>query len=203
MRLIEDEHGARPKLTEEIAETAHIGLVRKHAVRDNKTRADAPGIGSKATSPPRFEKIAAVDNGEVQTEFLGQLVLPLQQHGGRRRDHDDVGPPSQEQLADDQPRLDRLAQADVVGNQQIDAWQFQRLGQREELVGVEANAGSKRCLKELPIGGRSGAPLGCPQERAEAFGIVKRGLEQWRPVRRIENLCPDLRLKHQRECLAL
>ena len=65
--------------------------------------------------------MVAVDDRERQAELGLQLVLPLQGHRGRRGYEHEVDPPAPQELADHQPRLDRLAQADIVGDQQIDA----------------------------------------------------------------------------------
>ena len=69
-----------------------------------------------------------IDDREIEAEFLRQLVLPLQQHRRRRRDDDHLDATPQQQLSNDKARFDRLTQTDVVGDQQIDAWQIERLG---------------------------------------------------------------------------
>ncbi len=99
-------------------------------MRDDEARADAPRIGGKAARPPGVQEVLTVDDGEVEAEFLRQLVLPLQQHRGRSRDDDHLDAATQHQLLNDETGFHRLAEADIVGDQQIDAWQLQRLGQR-------------------------------------------------------------------------
>jgi hypothetical protein len=44
------------------------------------------------------------------------LIFPLRQHGGRARDDDLSHPAAQQQLARDQPALNGLTEANVVGN---------------------------------------------------------------------------------------
>jgi hypothetical protein len=69
------------------------------------------------------------------------LVAPLR-HRRRRTDHDDVLHASaEEQLAGDGPGLDRLAEADVVSDGEVDAREQESLAKRFELVGVELDAG--------------------------------------------------------------
>jgi hypothetical protein len=41
----------------------------------------------------------------------------LHDHGRRRRDHDQINPPPQQELANDKPGLHGLAETDVVGDQ--------------------------------------------------------------------------------------
>ena len=61
-------------------------------------------------------------------------------------------PAPQQHLADDEPGFDGLAEADIVGDdEQIDARQFQRLSERQQLIGVELDAGSERCLEQLAV----------------------------------------------------
>ena len=47
---------------------------------------------------------------------------------GRAHDHDAAGAVSQQQLLGDQPGLDGLAEADVVGEQQVDPRRVERSG---------------------------------------------------------------------------
>jgi hypothetical protein len=136
MRLVEDQHRAGPERRKEFAEPAHIHFVRQDAMGDDEARADAPRIGGKAARPPGVQEVLSVDDCEVEAELLSQLVLPLQQHRSRRRDNDHLDAAAQEQLSNDQTGFHRLAETDIVGDQQIDAWQFQRLGQRKKLIGV-------------------------------------------------------------------
>ena len=174
MRLVEDQHRAGPERRKEFAEPAHVGLVGQDAVGDDEARADAPRIGREAARPPGVQQVLAVDDGEVEAEFLRQFVLPLQQHRGRRRDDDHLDATAQEQLSNDETGFDRLAEADVVGDQQIDARQLQRLGQRKKLVGVQPDARPKRRLEQLPVRRRGGAPFGRAQVGARGAGALRR-----------------------------
>ena len=101
MGLVQDEHRARPERRENIAQTRHIGLVGKNAVRDDEARADAPGVRRKAAGAPRLEQVVPIDDGEVETEFLREFVLPLQQHRSGRGDDDHVDAAPQQQFPHD------------------------------------------------------------------------------------------------------
>ena len=65
---------------------------------------------------------------------------------------------AQQQLFDDEPRFDGLAQADVVGQQEIGARGRERPAQGLELVGLQGGAGAEGRLKGLGVGGGDGAP---------------------------------------------
>ena len=88
----------------------------------------------------------AVDDHEVEAELLAHLVLPLQRQARRADDDHRAGPVPQQQLLDDQPGLDGLAEADVVGQQQVRPRGLQGPAQRLELVGLDVRAAAERRL---------------------------------------------------------
>jgi hypothetical protein len=188
MRLVEDQHRTRTERREEVTEPAHVGFVGQDAMGDDEARTNAPRIGRKSARPPCVQEVLTVDDGEVEAEFLRQLVLPLQQHRRRRRDDDHLDATPQEQLSNDKSRFDGLTQTHVVCDQQIDAWQFERLGQGKKLVGVQSDARPKRCLEQLPIRSRGGSPLGRAQISPEALGPFEVLGQEGRPVIWVEDL---------------
>ena len=107
-----------------------------------------PGVDAVAALAAHAADEVAVEHREGEAEARLQLVLPLQDDRRRARDDDAADLLAQEQLADDQPRLDGLAEADVVGDEEVDAGQQQRLAQRLELVGHHLDAGAERRLEE-------------------------------------------------------
>ena len=158
MGLVENEQRARAEVAENVAQPGDVGLVGQQAVGDEEARAGGPRIDREAAPAAQLADALAIDDVEGEAELALELVLPLHEHGGRRGDHDQVDAPPQQQLADDEPGLDGLAETDVVGDQQIDARQPQRLAQRQELVGVEPDAGPERRLQQIAVGGGGGAP---------------------------------------------
>ena len=105
------------------------------------------GLAEKPRVRRVSKQVLPVDDREVETEFLRELVLPLQQHRSRRSDHDHVDAAPQQQFPHDQTGFDRLAEADIIGDQEVDARQFERLGERQKLVGIEPDAGAKGSLE--------------------------------------------------------
>ena len=78
------------------------------------------------------------DQREPQTEALPHLLVPLrQQRAGRRDDQHAVRTPPRDQFADDEPGLDRLAEADAIGKQKTRPRQFERTHERNELVRLD------------------------------------------------------------------
>ena len=117
---------------------AHLRQPR-HA--DTITRGIQPErVGVQAVGAAHLGHQLAVDDDEVQAELLAHLVLPLQRQARRADDDHGAGPVPQQQLLEDQAGLDGLAQADVVGEQQVGPRAGQRAAQRFELVGLDVRA---------------------------------------------------------------
>ena len=85
-----------------------------------------------------------------------------------------IDAPPQQELARDQPGLDGLAETDVVGDQEVDARQAQRLAQRQQLVGIEPDAGAERRLQQVAVGGGRRTPANRPQIGRQHLGTVRR-----------------------------
>ena len=69
--------------------------------------------------------------------FRRSFVLPLPLKHGRADDQDSADSPPQEEFFQDQPALDRLAQAHAIGQQQADTGHGQGPNHRLQLVGVD------------------------------------------------------------------
>ena len=143
-----------------------------------------------------------VQDGEVQAELLRHLVAPLA--GQRRRaDHQDApGAVAQQQLLHDEPGLDRLAQPDVVGDQQVDPGHAQRLGHRFQLVVLDGDAGAERRLQGVDVGAGDGAPPDGVEERAKRLRVVPAGLCDVGQRGRREDLAARFDLPHDRQLVA-
>ena len=84
-------------------------------------------IDGETAQAAQISQSLTVDDLERQAELGFQFVLPLERHRRRRSHKHEVYAPAEEELAEHEARLDRLAQADIVGNQQIDSWQSRGL----------------------------------------------------------------------------
>jgi hypothetical protein len=73
----------------------------------------------------------------------------------------------------DEAGFDRLAEADVVGDEEIHAGEQQGLPQRFELVGIEPDAGPEGGLEQLGIGGGDAVPAERVQIRGEQPRLIK------------------------------
>jgi len=136
VRLVQDQQRPRAEILQHVAQPRDIGFLAQQPVRQDEARSRRPGVRAIPAPPPQFLQMAGIDDLEGEAELALQLVAPLAGHRGRSDDHGIVDPAAQQQLAQDQPGLDRLAQPHIVGDQQVDARQPQRLAQGEQLIGI-------------------------------------------------------------------
>ena len=177
--LVEDEQRAGPEVAEPVAQRGGVGLVDEQAVRDQEPRVGRPGVDPVAPLLPDPGDVVLVEDLEDHPEAVFQLILPLQEHR-RRAGHDDVlDLLAEQEFPGDQAGLDRLAEADVVGDEEVHPGQAQGLLQRLELVGVDPDAGPEGRLEEVRVGRGHAVPL----QRVQV------GREQ---LRRVESPARDL-----------
>src|SRR6516165_456728 len=88
MGLIQDQHAAGTKITQPIQEGGPVGLVNQKPLGNQKSWMRGPGIDSESSVPANLLDVAAVKDGELQTEPALQFFLPLEEHRRRAGDHD-------------------------------------------------------------------------------------------------------------------
>ena len=126
----------------------HIGLAQVVVGGDDAAER-APGIRVHAEPAAQALGCLAVHDLEPEGELVPELFLPLpaQRRGGEDEDTLDAAP--EQQLGEDQPRLDGLAEADVVGDEEAYARHAQRLEEWDELVALDAYAAMERACDGL------------------------------------------------------
>ena len=154
----------------------------------------APRVDPESPLLANPSEIRAVEDYEYEAEALLHLSLPLLQHGRGRRHHDRLCLLAKQQLTSNETGLDGFAEARVVGDEEIHARQAQRLAQRFHLVGVDLDAGSKRRLEEIRIGGGDAAPAQGVQEGAEVAGRVETPGADGAPRFLLQNAAVDLEI---------
>ena len=101
------------------------------------------------------------------------------------------------------PGLDGLAEAGVVGDEEVDARQTERLAQRLHLVGVDLDAGAERRLEEVRIGGRDAVPAQRVEEGRELARSVEALGGEVLPTLFLEDPAVELVVPEHVEGLAL
>ena len=108
--------------------------------------------------------------GPVQVELLAQLDLPLPQHRLGREDEDALGPAREPRLAQQQPRLDGLAEADLVGDEEPRRPRRVEPLERAELVRPRLDGGGGLADPRPAAGQRRRVPDERPHEPAALVG---------------------------------
>jgi hypothetical protein len=178
-------------------------LVAQEGVRHDEEAAGLPGVDAEAAGASAGEDEVAVVEGEIEAEALPELVAPLEGDGGRRGDDGAVDALSEEELVQDESGFDGLAEAHVVGDEEVDAGQGEGLAERFELVGLGDDAGAERGLKQRRIGGGDAAPSERVEVRREALGGVgPAGAVRWR-AGVVEDACVGFGFPEHGEAFAL
>ena len=133
----------------------------------------------------------AVHHLEAQRE-TSPTALPATAGAGDAGVEDQDAPDAapEQQLGEDQPRLDGLAEADVVGDEQADTRHAQRLEERNELVALHAHPAMERTRNRLP--GRRAFAAGGGRGRGRGPSSGRRGGARRSPP-------PAWRRRHVRE----
>ena len=201
--LVQDQQAARRQVSEPLAHGIGIGRVDEEVVRDQEAAVRAPRVDAEAPVAADLSQVGTVQDHEQETEALLHLPLPLFQHG--RGGGDDHGAYflAQQQFAGDEAGLDGLAEAGVVGDEQVHPREAKRLAQRLHLVGVDLDAGTERRLEQVRIGGRDAIPAQRVQECAEVAGRVEAPGAEVSPRLLFQDAAVDLEVPVHLQGLAL
>ena len=126
-------------------------------------------------SATQFLDVVGVDDLEFEPEFFEHLDAPFFLKRCRTDDEHAASAMPQQQFLNDETGLDRLAQTDIVRDQEIGAGHVDGADQRVELEILDAHSAAKRCLQESSIGVRRGTPSDGIQKCLQSFGIVLAG----------------------------
>ena len=190
--LVEDQEAPRLHLAEPFAHGVRPGRVDEEVVRHEEAAVGAPRVDAEAPLLADLGEPGAVEDHEEEAEAFLHLGLPLLQDGRGRGDHDRPRLLAKEELARDEARFDGLAEARVVGDEEVDPGHPERLPQRLHLVGVDPDAGPKRGLEEARVGGGDAAPAQGVQEGAEVAGRVEAARADRAPRLLLQDAAVDL-----------
>jgi hypothetical protein len=109
-------------------------------------------VGVDAAISAQLLDVGGVDNPEIEAKLFQHLDAPLLLQRCGADDQDSAGTVPQQHLLDDETGLDGLAQADVVGDEQIDAGHVDGAYQRVELEVLDADTAAERRLQKSSVG---------------------------------------------------
>ena len=168
-----------------LAQQAHPQRTLQPVDRDDQPREVRERVRADATRAAKLAEQLAIDDAELEAELLAQLIAPLQLQRRRADDERRARAMAQQQLLHDEPRLDRLAEADVVGDQQRRARHPQRTNERFELVVLDRDAAAERRLQRALIGARRPRPSGPRRGRRRAQPDRRGGQRRSPAARRV------------------
>ena len=79
----------------------------------------------------------------------------------------------QEQFLDDEPGLDRLAETDVIGEEQVGAGRAESTAERFELVRLDVHARPERRLVAVGVGTSDSSPAHRVDEASEGLRVIE------------------------------
>jgi hypothetical protein len=203
VRFVENEHGAGAMLVEPVAQGRGVLFVAQQGVGDDELRMRGPGVDRVTAFAAAIEEIVPVENYETQSEAGLHFALPLGDEGGRAGDDDTLDLLAHDHFAENETGLDGFAEANVVGDKEIDARHLESLLERLQLVGHDLDAGAMRRLEKARVGGG----YEVPPKRAEISGEDVRRVEPFAgevlPVGFGQDLGVRLALPEYGEVLAL
>jgi hypothetical protein len=127
-----------------LAEQPQRALTLQEINGRDEAREVGPRIDVQATAAAQVAHEFAVYNPKLQTELVAHLIAPLNLNGGRADDDDAADPVPKDQFLRDQARLNGFAEADIIGDQEVDPWHPQRPHDRIKLIFLDLNAAAKR-----------------------------------------------------------
>lgn len=121
VRFVQNEQGAGGEVAQPVLQPDGVRRIAQQRVRDDEAAVRGPRIDAVASFDPLLAHVLAVVDHERQAEPFLELLAPLRHDRWRCGDDDAVHALPHHELAKDESRFDRLAQAHVVGDEEIDA----------------------------------------------------------------------------------
>jgi len=178
MHLIDDQQVETPRISVRIRRQRGAEHLERPAVLEpieahDCARKVTERIGADAAPSPQFANLVCVDHLEGEAELLQHLAAPLMPKRRRAQDEDATRPVPEQHFLNDEAGFDRLAEADVVRDQQINARHVERAHDGVELVILDRNSGAERRLQCFPVGRRDRTPAHRVQKRGKAARFVE------------------------------
>jgi hypothetical protein len=99
-------------------------------------------------------------DSELEPEAIEHLLLPLDAKASRADDEDGARTMSEQEFLDYQARLDRLAEAEIIGDEQLRPWHGELSHHRLELVRLDRDTRAEWSLQRTrACGGHRTPPL--------------------------------------------
>ena len=151
--LVEDEQRSGPEVSEPVTKCGGVGLVDQQSVRHQEPRVCRPRVDPVSPLLPDPGDVLLVEDLEDHAEAVLELFMPLQEHRWRTGHHDILNLLAEQEFSGDQPGLDRLAEAHIIGDEEVHPRQAEGLLKGLQLIGIDPDTGPEGGLEEVRVGG--------------------------------------------------
>ena len=194
---------SRTCILEPVAKGLAVLFVAEKGVGDDEAGVGFPGVDAVAAFATAADDVFAVEDDEGEAEADLHFGLPLGDDGGRAGDDDALDLLTHDHFAEDEAGFDGFAEADVVGNEEVDAREEQGFAEGFQLVGHDLDASAVGGLEEFGVGGGDEVPADGVEVGGEFVGRVEAAGGDVVPVGRAKNFGIDFALPEDREAGAL
>src|SRR5215510_5478179 len=118
-----------------------------------------PWVDMNSPFASQLADALAVDNAELEPEFVTHFLLPLNLQGRGTEDERRPNAMPKHHFLHHQSGLDCLAEPDIVRDEQIHPRHRKCPNNRIELIFIDLDAAPERRLKRTVVSLRDGAPL--------------------------------------------
>ena len=123
-----------------------------------------PWIRVEPALPPELFHKRAIDDPKFEAELLQHFVPPLDLQWGWTNNDNPVCAMTKHQFQRDEAGFDSFAQADVIGDEEIDTGHLDRPNDRVQLIAFGLDSASKGRLKLAGVGDGRRTPPNCVQK---------------------------------------
>ena len=162
--------------------------------RGDQIRECRPWVRLNAALAAEVLDELAIDDLELEPELLVHFPLPVREVGCWSDDENGAGAVTDQKLLNDKARLNRLAEARVIRDEQVHAGHVDGADKRVKLIVLYCNAAAKRREQVVAVHVRGDAPADGVQERLKLFVVVV--AVDFRQPGFLKNACPGFYLPY-------
>src|SRR5947209_8072574 len=155
------------------AEEAQRTLALKEVNRSDEAGRVCPWVDVQPAFAPQFPGQFAIDDAKRQAELVAHLVAPLHLQRGRADDYYLACSVAYDKLLADQPGLNGLAQANIIGDEQVGTRHLDGSHHRVKLVIFQFDAAAEGSLQSAYISARNRTPMHRVKKRIESLWEIK------------------------------
>src|ERR1700722_8789813 len=117
-------------------------------------------------------EVFGVHDPEFEAKLLLHFQLPLELQRRRTNDEDGASAMAYEQFLDDEPGLNRFAEADIIRDEKVHTCHVDGAHYGIKLVALDRSPAAERRLEEAAVGVRSSTPTDRIKKRFETCGVI-------------------------------